>query len=110
MAKLLFFVLTSAILMNFGPMSQPMSAMPTMQTMRMEELKLSHQSNSEQGNMGENSTRSCCDEIAPFSVGCAFLVPELAGIDFAEGGKQVLSTNLVVQSISIETVTPPPRA
>ena len=84
--------------------------MLSMPTMHMEETITSHQSNVDHGNTREKSTESCCDEIASFSVGCAFLVPQYTTIDFSGDSEPVLSTKPVVQSNSIETVTPPPKA
>ena len=107
MAKLLFVLLISAVVLGVFPRSQPMLSMATM---HMDEITISHQSNIDHGSVGEDSTRSCCDEIASFSVGCAFLIPQYACIDFSGGSEQVLNTRPVVQSNYIETVTPPPKA
>lgn len=106
MAKLLFVMLISAVVLGVFPRSHPMLSMPTM---HMDEITISHQSNTDHGSMGEDSTGSCCDEIAPFSVGCVFLIPRYAYIDFSGDSEQVLNTKPVVQSNHIETVTPPPK-
>jgi hypothetical protein len=107
MAKLLFVLLISAVVLGVFPRSQSMLSMPTM---HMDEITISHQSNMDHGNMGEDSTGSCCDEIASFSVGCAFLIPQYAYIVFSGDSEQVLNTKPVIQSNYIETVTPPPKA
>lgn len=107
MAKLLLILLTSAIVMGVSPISHHMSSM---QTMQMGETTISHQSNMDHGSMGEDPTGSCCDEIASFSVGCAFLIPQYAYIVFSGDSEQVLNTKPVVQSNYFETVTPPPKA
>lgn len=107
MAKLLLILLASAIVMGVSPRSHPMLSMPTM---HMEETTTSHQTNMDHGNMGENSTGSCCDEIAQFSIGCAFLVPQYACVDFFVDSKRVIHSKPAVQSIYIETVTPPPKS
>ena len=91
-------------------MSHPMSAMPTMQIIRMDEMTLSHQNNMKHETASENSTRSCCDEIVSFAIGCSFLVPQYAGMDLSGGNKRVMISDPVFQSISIETRTPPPKA
>ena len=110
MAKLLLIVLSSAILMGLFPISHPMSAMPTMRAMQMDEMTLSDQNNMEHERAGENSAGSCCDEIASFAIGCSFLVPQYAFNDLAEGGTHVISLNPVFRFVYIETSTPPPKA
>ena len=107
MAKLLFFVLTSAILMGLSPMSHSMSSM---QTMHMDEMMRSYQNNVEHEKAGKTSTGSCCEEIASFAIGCSFLVPQYACIDLAEGSMQVISSIPVFRYIHLETLTPPPKA
>jgi hypothetical protein len=107
MAKLLFTVLTSAILMGLSPMSHPMSSMQIMHT---DEMTLSYQNNMQHETAGKNSTGTCCDEIASFAIGCSFLVPQYACIDAFGGIKRVMSSDPIVQSIFIETLTPPPKA
>lgn len=107
MARLLFILLISAIEMGFVSVSHPMLSMHTMQ---MEERVASHIGDTTHGSREENSTGSCCDEIAPFSQSCSFLVPEYTCIDLTEGGKEVISSNHIVQYIFIEIVTPPPIA
>lgn len=110
MAKLLVIVLTSAILMGLSPMSHPISAMPTMQTTHMDEMEPSDQINREHDDASENSTRSCCDEIVSFAIGCSFLVPQYACIDSFGGSLRVMISDPIVQSISVKTLTPPPKA
>jgi hypothetical protein len=107
MVKLLLILLASAIVMGASPISHHMSSM---QTMHMGETTMSHQSNMDHGSMGEDPTGSCCDEIASFSVGCAFLIPQYGYIDFSGDSEPFLNTKPVVQPNYIETVTPPPKA
>lgn len=107
MAKLLFILLISATVMGIFPMTHPMFSM---QGMNMGEITISDQSKIDHGSTAENATGSCCDEIAPFSISCAFLIPPYACIDFSGGSKRVINSKPVVQFIYIETVTPPPRA
>ena len=107
MTKLLFVVLTSAILVGLSPMSHHMSVR---QTMHMDEMALSYQSNIKQESAGENSTGSCCDEIASFAIGCSFLVPQYSGIDSFGGSIRVMISDPIVRSISLKTLTPPPKA
>ena len=107
MAKLLLLLLVSAIVMGVSPRSHPMLSMPAM---HMDEGTISYQGNKDRGSVGEDSTRSCCDEIASFSVGCVFLIPQYTTIDFSGGSEHVLNSKPVVQSNPIETVTPPPKA
>lgn len=107
MARFLFILLASAIAMELFPLSHPMLSM---QTMHMDEMIRSHQSDMEHRSTGNNFPQPCCDELAPFSVGCALLVPEYAFFDSFGGSSKVLNANLVIQSIYIKTVTPPPKA
>jgi hypothetical protein len=107
MARLLFILFIYTIVMGLFPLTHPMSSM---QSMHMDEMTISHQSNMDHGGTGDNSTASCCDEIAPFSVGCALLVLEYTFFDSSGGSDKVINSNLVVQSIYIETLTPPPKA
>jgi hypothetical protein len=106
MAKLLLIVMTSAILMGLSSMSHPMSSM---QIMHMDEMTLSYQNNMEHERAGKNSTGSCCDEIASFAIGCSFMVPQYACMDLSGGSEQVINSNPLVQSIYIDTLTPPPK-
>ena len=88
-------------------MSNPMSSM---QTMPVDEMTPSHQNNSEHDGASKTSTRSCCDEIVSFTIGCSFLVPQYACIDSFGDSLRVLISDLIVQSISLKTLTPPPKA
>lgn len=88
-------------------MAHPMSSMHAMQ---VDEMALSHPSNTEHERAGKNSTGSCCDEIASFAIGCSFLVPQYACMDLSGGSEQVINSNPVVQSIYLDTLTPPPKA
>jgi hypothetical protein len=106
-AKLLFFVLTFTLLMGLLPMSHPMMSM---QTPHMEDMMLSQHGQMDHGSANENSTGSCCDEIAPFSISCAFLIPQYAYIDSSGGSERIWNSSPVVQSISIEAAIPPPKA
>jgi hypothetical protein len=106
MARLLFVLFISTLVMSLFPLTHPMLSM---QTMHMDEMTISHQGNMEHSGAG-NSIGSCCDEIAPFSAGCALLVPQYAFFYFSGGSNKVINSDLVVQSIYIETLTPPPKA
>jgi hypothetical protein len=106
MARLLIIFLTSAIVMGLSPTSH---SMLSMQTMHMDEMTISNQSNMDQGSGKENSTGSCCDEMASISIGCFFLIPQCVCIDLSGGATRVLSSNSMAQSIYIVTVTPPPK-
>jgi len=88
-------------------MSYPMMSM---QATHMDDMILSQYGQMDHGSAGENSTGSCCDEIAPFSMICAFLIPQYAYIDLSGGSERVLNSSPVVQSIYIETAIPPPKA
>jgi hypothetical protein len=80
-----------------------------MQTMHMDEM-MSHQNNMTHESAGENSTGSCCDEIASFSVGCVFLVPQSTYDALYGESIRVLSLGPIVQITYLETTIPPPKA
>jgi hypothetical protein len=107
MARLLFILWLSAIVMGLAPTSHHMLSM---QAMSIEEKILSHPNSMEHGNGEENSTASCCDEMSPFSQACSFLAPQYACIEFFGGSKQVINSNPLFHYIYIETLTPPPKA
>lgn len=107
MARLLFIFLISAIAMGLFPISHPMLSM---QTMHMDELTIAHHTNMEHGNSDENSMGSCCDAIAPFSIGCGFLIPQYPCIDFLGDSNRLMSSNPLFQPTYIETLTPHPKA
>jgi hypothetical protein len=107
MVRFLFILYVSIILMGLFPMTHPMLSM---QAMHMDEMTISQQTNMEHGSGHDRSTGSCCDEIAPFSVGCALLVPQYTFFDSAGGSNKIINSNLVLQSVYIETLTPPPKA
>lgn len=107
MARFLFILLTSAIAMELFPISHPTVSMPKM---HMDEMPMSYHSNMEHGSAGDNSTGTCCDEIASFAIGCAFLVPQYTFVDCSGDNERVIDSNPLVQSIYLETLTPPPKA
>jgi hypothetical protein len=107
MAKLLLVLLISSIVTGLSPISHPMSSM---QIMYGDEMGISYQSNMDHGNASENSMGSCCDEIAPFSIGCSFLIPQYACIDLSGDSNRVFYSSPLVHLIYIETITPPPKA
>lgn len=104
MARFLFNLYIFATVMGLFPLIHPM------QTMHGDEMTISHQSNMGHGNAGKISMESCCDAIAPFYIGCGFLVPQYACIDFFGGSKRLINSNPLFQSIYIEILTPPPKA
>jgi hypothetical protein len=94
------------LLVGLSPMSNHMALT---QTMHMDEM-MSHQNNMTHESEKENSTGSCCDEIASFSVGCVFLVPQSTYNALYGENTRVLSLTLIVQIAYIETAIPPPKA
>ena len=109
--KLLSIALGYALVIGLLPIS---NYMVSMQTMQMDAATTSQIAGSitsiVHGSASENSTGSCCDAIAPFSVGCAFLAPQYTYIAPSGGSKRVVNSNPVVQSIYIQAVIPPPKA
>ena len=107
MTRIIFVLLISVIVSGLLPMTHPMLSM---QTILRDGMAISHQGKIDHGSAGDTSSGSCCDEIAQFSVGCSFLVPQYACIDSSGGSKRVVNSSPVAQFIYIETVTPPPKA
>ena len=107
MAKIMFILLISAIAMDLFPTAHTMSSM---RLTYMDETVVSYQGKMGHGSMKDNSMGSCCDEIAPFSMGCGFLMPQYACVGFSGESNRVLNSRPLAQSIYIETSTPPPKA
>jgi hypothetical protein len=106
MARFLFILWIFALLRGLSPMSTHMSSM---QTMHMDE-SMSRQNNMTHENAEENSTGSCCDEIASFSIGCVFLVPQSTYNALYGENTRVLSLTPIIQITYLETAIPPPKA
>ena len=83
--------------------------MSFMHTVRIDDM-MSHQNNMMHESEKENSTGSCCDEIASFFVGCPFLVPQFTyGALYGEN-KRIANVTPIVQITYLETAIPPPKA
>jgi len=106
MARILLIVLTFALLIGLSPISTHMSSV---QTMQMDETMISYQSNMNHGNAGAIITGSCCDEMASFSIGCAFLVPPCAYVGLSGGSERIGFSTPLIQSIYIQALAPPPK-
>jgi hypothetical protein len=106
MARSLFILWIFGLLVGLSPLSSHMSYM---HNMHMDEM-ISHQNNMTHESERENSTRSCCDEIASFSAGCVFLVPQSTYDALYGENKRIVNVTPIVQTIYIETAIPPPKA
>jgi hypothetical protein len=106
MARLLFILWIFALLMGLSPIANHMSFM---QTMHMDEM-MSHQNNMTHESQRENSTGSCCDEIASFFIGCPFLAPQFTCDSLYGENKRIVNVTPIVQTIYTETAIPPPKA
>ena len=107
MTRLLLILLTFALLIGLSPTSNHMFAM---QTMQIDEMTMSQHRDMADDSAGENSTMPCCDEIAQFSISCAFLVPQFAYVVISGGSERVGYSAPLIQSIYIEILAPPPKA
>lgn len=105
-AKTLLVVLTFALLIGLSPMSNHM----TVQAMQMEEVTISHGDMAGENKAGENSAMPCCDEIAQTFTGCAFLVPQYSSVGASKGSERVAYSTLLIQTIYIEILAPPPKS
>ena len=87
-----------------------------MPNMQMDHPMMSHNEAAEiiltaSGNTDHHSSMPCCrDAIILCSLGIVFLVPQAAGIALSGGSKRVQNSNLLVQSIFLNTLSPPPKA
>lgn len=110
MTRLLLISLTFALLIGLSPISNHMLSVETLYTdAAMTSQMVSSQGKTDQHNEGNNST-SCCDVIAPFSIACAFLVPQCAFLGLSGGSERVGNPTPLIQSIYIKAVSPPPKA
>ena len=79
------------------------------ETMAMDEM-ISEHSNMRDQSARENSSGSCCAELTSCAIGCAFLLPQYIHLSLSGGSTRVVISNPAVQTICIETATPPPKA
>lgn len=107
MPRMLFIVLTIALLIGLSPLSDHMLSMPGM---KMDVMAASNQSNMAHESRDEHSTSSCCDAITPCSLGLDFLASQPVNIGSYGGSKRVASSHPTVQPIYIKTLSPPPKA
>ena len=109
-AKLLHNLLVLVLLVGLLPMSNHISSM---QTMRMDEAVASSmgapQGNGTTENTDKNSASSCCDAICPFSLACAFVVPQFVYATAYGGSERIPYSTLIVRSIYLQVAFPPPK-
>jgi hypothetical protein len=110
-AKLLHNLLVLVLLVGLLPMSNHTRAM---QTMRMDEGVTSSmgapQGNGTTENTDKNSASSCCDAICPFSLACAFVVPQAVDARVHGGGERISYASFIARSIYLRVASPPPKA
>jgi hypothetical protein len=109
-AKLLHNLLVLVLLVGLLPMSNHVSSM---QTMRMDEVvasSLAPQGNVTTEKTDKNSASSCCDAICPFSLACAFVVPQSVYSGVYGGGERISYSSFIAQSIYLRVASPPPKA
>lgn len=109
--KLLHSLLRVVLLVGLLPLS---NHMPAMHTLRMEEAMTSSAGGT-QGkvttkNTNENSASSCCDAICPFSLTCAFVLPQSGYAAVYGASDQISYSAFVVRSIYLQVAIPPPKA
>ena len=91
-------------------MSNYMFAMQTMRTdAAMTSQIASSQGKTDRENAGDNSAETCCDFNSPFSITCAFLIPQCTYIGLSGGSGRVGYSTPLIQSIYIKAVIPPPK-
>ncbi len=111
MVRILLIALTFALLIGLSPISNHMSSVETLYIdAAMTSQMVSSQGKTDQHNAGDNSIETCCDFIAPFSIACAFLVPQSTYVGLSGGSERVGVSALLIQSTYIKAVIPPPKA
>jgi hypothetical protein len=103
MARILLFILAFALLIGSSPLSNHM-------TSPMDAMMTQHGNMAGENGAGEKSTMPCCNEVAQFSISCAFLVPEYGHIELSGGSVRVGISTALVQSIYLKAQSPPPKA
>ena len=99
-----------ALLIGLSPISNYMLSVETLYIdAAMTSQMVSSQGKTDQDNEGDNSAL-CCDVIAPFSIACAFLVPQCTYVGLSGGSERVGISAPLIQSIYIKAVIPPPKA
>ena len=109
-AKLLHNLLVLVLLVGLLPMSNHVSSM---QTMRMDEAVASSrapQGNGTTENTDKNSASPCCDAICPFSLVCAFVIPQSVCVALYGGSERISYSSFIARSIYLQVASPPPKA
>jgi len=100
-------VFTFALLIGLSPISNHVSSM---QLMPIDDMATSHEGAMDRGDEGRAASGSCCDEMAQFDAGCAFLAPQLDCIGLNWGNERVAYSSLVVRLFDPKSIVPPPKA
>ncbi len=107
MARMLLSTLAFGFLVGVLPISNHM----TMQIMQMGEVAISQHGNmADENSAGDRSAMPCCDDIAQTFTGCAFLVPQYSSVGASKGSERVAYSTLLIQTIYIEILAPPPKS
>jgi len=108
--RLLYGLLRLVLVIGLLRMSNHMYAMQTMQIDEAMDSSMGvYQSNLTTKNTIENSARSCCDAICPFSFACAFMVPQSVSIAVYEDSERIPYSAFIVRSIYPQSASPPPK-
>ena len=103
--KLLHIVLGVTFLIGLLPISNHMLPMQAMYMDSETSLR-----STAQARTGDNSTGSCCEAIGSFLLSCDFVVCQSVCACANRDSEQIASSVSFVQSISIESLVPPPKA
>jgi hypothetical protein len=106
-SRILFTVLTIALLVGLSPLSNQMLSMPGME---MDTMSSPDQDNIAHESADDHSTSSCCDAITPCVLVIDLLFPQFATIALYGDRERVASSALTIQSIYIKNLSPPPKA
>jgi hypothetical protein len=106
-SRILFAVLTIALLMGLSPLSNHMLSM---QGMEMNTMSAPNQDNMAHESADDHSNSSCCDAITPCVLVVDLLFPQFANIALYGDSERVARSALTIQSIYIKNLSPPPKA
>lgn len=111
MARLLFIVMASALLIGLFPISNHMASMQAMNIDAATTIHMiSSQSYADEENEGIDSTRSCCHAIGPFLLTCDFIASQSVYVTKYGGRERAVHSIAGLDPIYIEALTPPPKA
>jgi hypothetical protein len=99
-------ILGFVLLFALFPISNGMPSMEAMQTSAVSTLEYGGL----RGNASHSSPSSCCEAIGSFLFACDFMIFQAEDASASGGNEQIAYSIPVVQSIFVESLSPPPKA